>query len=151
MYILEVLKQMLNKLFQRFKRTPDSPAIVEGEYLWCIVGNIVETHYSKESDEIKKGSKHFRPGAKVYCIPEFPGCKYESMRVIGKPRKQKAMIDIIIRTKLITNFRLQKVYSPSLFDKISEQHVYKSFWDYRLPYKELENILRSLQIQFQQD
>lgn len=140
------------KFFSLFFKQKSKEALVEGEFLWCIVGNIVETHYSKETNELKKGSKHFRPGAKVYCIPEFPGCAHDSIRVIGKPRKQKAMINIIISTKLITNFRLQKVYSPTLFDKISEHHMYKRRFDgNRLQYKELEGILHSLKIQFQND
>jgi hypothetical protein len=36
---------------------------------WCLVGNIVEEHRFGESKELRRGSKHFTPGTKVYCLP----------------------------------------------------------------------------------
>ena len=129
------------KLFNWFRKRKSDNAIVEGEYLWCIVGNIVDQHYFGEQKEIKSGTKHFPPGAKVYCIPEYGGMGHEKIRVIGKPRKSKTLINVVIPTKLITNFRLQKVYSPSLFDKISEQSIYRVSDSHRLSYIELQQIM----------
>ena len=123
-----------------FKKKLETPAIVEGEYLWCIVGNIVDKRTTGEEKEIKHGTKHFRPGAKVYCIPEFGGVAHEIMRVIGQPRKSNKMINIIIRTKNIKNFRLQKVYSPTLFDQISRQSMYRVSNNYALSRENLETI-----------
>lgn len=76
--------------------------------------------------EKKKGSKHFRPGAKVYCIPDFGGMAHESIRVLGKPRKQKRLINNIINTRLIKNFRIQKVFNPKIQSEIGSHHFYST-------------------------
>lgn len=132
------------KIFKWFRSKKQNQsnnlAIVEGEFLWCIVGNIIEKHYFGENKEIKKGTKHFRPGAKVYCIPEFGGMAHESIRVIGRPRGSSSFINIVIPTKRIKNFRLQKVYSNSLFEKISEHDIYRVSNNYKLSLNELEQI-----------
>ena len=107
------------------------------EFEWCIVGNIVNEHYWGENKEIKKGSKQFPPGAKVYCMPEFGGTAHESIRVIGKPRKQKRLITIVMRTKLIKNFRIQKVYHPKIQQEIGSHSFY---WHNRRSKTELENL-----------
>lgn len=133
--------KLFNWFRNRSKVNVKSDAIVEGEFLWCIVGNIVDEHFYGENKEVKRGTKHFRPGAKVYCIPEFGGMGHESIRVIGKPRGNSAMINIVIPTKRIKNFRLQKVYSNSLFDRISEQSIYRVNNTYRLSIKELNDTL----------
>ena len=38
----------------------------EREFEYCLVGNIVESHYFGENKEIRCGTKHFRGGAKVF-------------------------------------------------------------------------------------
>ena len=132
---------MLSKLIQYFKKTPDTPAIVEGEYLWCITGNIVDHRYHGEEKELKRGTKHFRPGTKVYCIPEFPGTAHDTIRVIGLSRKPKRIISVIIRTKHVKNFRLKKVYSPTEFDRISDSEIYRVNNVRRLMYGDLEKLI----------
>jgi hypothetical protein len=134
----------LNNLFWNIKKDSKSnlPAIAEGEFLWCIVGNIVDKHFFGQDKEIRRGSKQFRPGAKVYCIPEFGGDAHAKVRAIGRPRNSDAMISVIMQTKLIKNYRLQKVYSPAIFDKISDNSIYRVNSNYRLTYGELEKYMR---------
>lgn len=98
--------------------------LYDREFEFFIVGNIIDEHFLGEEKVIKKGSKHFRPGAKVYCMPEFGGIAHESIRVYGKPRKQKRLINIIINTRLIKNFRIQKVYKPKIKSEIGSHHFY---------------------------
>jgi len=126
------------KFFNLFRQKQKTPAIVEGEFLWCIVGNIVDKHYFGEEKRTRRGTKHFRPGAKVYCIPGSAGKAHQDICVIGQPRNSKKMIEVIIRTRHIKNFRLQKVYSPTLFDMISKQKIYRVNNSYRLSVEELE-------------
>lgn len=133
--------KLFRGLFKSKRFDQNDYALVEGEFLWCIVGNIVGDHFYGEQKEIKSGTKHFRPGAKVYCIPEFGGMAHETMRVIGKPRGSKGLINVIIQTKRIKNFRLQKVYSDSLFEKISKLSPYRVNNTYRLSKKELVEVL----------
>lgn len=115
----------------------DGEEIDRREFEWCIVGNIVDKHHWGTEKIIKHGTKHFAPGTKVYCLPEFGGMAHEKMRVIGKPRKRFRRINIVIPTKMITNFRVQKVYHPKIqFDVGS--HVY--YWSNRRQSKEVENL-----------
>ena len=60
----------------------------ERNFEYCMVGNIIDKHYYGEQKlEIRRGTKQFRPNAKVYIFPEFPGMGHENIVVIGKPRK----------------------------------------------------------------
>ncbi len=46
------------------------------DFMWSLVGNVINEHEFREEKEIRRGSKHFSPGTKVYCIPEFGGMAY---------------------------------------------------------------------------
>ncbi|HRI26715.1 MAG TPA: hypothetical protein PK239_11555 [Chitinophagales bacterium] len=98
-----------------FERLPDivtNKRSEEPEFIWCLVGNIIDEHYFGEHKEVKRGTKHFLPNTKVYCFPSLWGDGYEDVKVIGRHRKSKTYISIIMPSKYITNWRIQKVYSP---------------------------------------
>lgn len=107
------------------------------DFEWCIVGNIVDRHYYGTEKEIRRGTKQFRPGAKVYCMPEFGGMAHEEIRVLGKPRKQHRLINIVMKTKRIKDFRVQKVYKPKI-QTIVGSHVY--YWQKRRSNNELDEL-----------
>ena len=85
-----------------------------------IVGNIIDRHIWGQEKRIQRGTKHFRPGTKVYCIFEFGGNGHEHIRVMGKPRKSSRLIDVVISTSLIKKFRMQKVYDPKIISFIKK-------------------------------
>jgi len=89
-------------------------------FIWCLVGNIVDKHFSGESKEIKHGTKQFSSGTKVYCFPAMWGDGYEKIKVIGRHRKSNKFITIITESKYITNWRLQSVYSPYIIKTMYE-------------------------------
>ena len=95
------------------------------EWRWCLVGNIVEEHAFGEEHVIKYGTKHFRPGAKVYINLVYGGMGHENILVIGVPRHSKKYIEIVIRRKYVCNFRVQKVYRPAVLKMMSA-----SKWDW---------------------
>lgn len=99
----------------------------EKAWAWCLVGNIVETHAFGEDKELLTGTKHFRPGAKVYMAPPNWGDGYEQIAVIGCPRHSRHYIEIIMRSAYIENFRVQKVYTPFLL-KMMENSEFR-WWD----------------------
>lgn len=86
----------------------------EQEWQWCLVGNIVEEHEFGEDHVIKYGTKHFRPGAKVFINLVYGGMGYEKILVIGVPRHTKKYIEVVIWRKYVCNFRVQKVYKPAV-------------------------------------
>lgn len=98
---------------------------IELDYIWCLVGNIKESHYHGVDKVSTKGTKYFNAGAKVYCFPSKWGDAYERIWVIGQNRKSKKPITIIINSDLITNWRLKKVHDPIIIKKMKE----KNGWD----------------------
>ncbi|GAA0894693.1 hypothetical protein GCM10009122_43740 [Fulvivirga kasyanovii] len=84
------------------------------------MGNIIDEHYFGEEKEIRRGTKHFPPGAKVYCFPARWGDGYEQILVIGRPRKSKRFIMVILNSNLVRNWRLMRVYSPFIKKKMLE-------------------------------
>ena len=88
-----------------------------GENELCIIGNIVDKHFYGEHKELRRGTKHFRPNAKVFCLPEYGGMAHEMMVVLGTHRKSKRLIKIAISTKRIKNFRVKTVYKGCVINK----------------------------------
>lgn len=98
----------------------------EQEWRWCLVGNIVEKHEFGEAHELKYGTKHFRPGAKVFINLVYGGMGHEHILVIGVPRHMKTYIEVVIRRAYVRNFRVQKVYKPAVLKLMNA-----SEWDWR--------------------
>ena len=99
----------------------------EKTWVWCLVGNIVESHEFGENKILLTGTKQFRPGAKVYMAPSNWGDGYENIVVIGRPRHSRHYIEIIMRSAYIENYRIQKVYTPFLL-KMMENSEFR-WWD----------------------
>lgn len=94
---------------------------------WCLVGNIAESHEYGEDHEIKIGTKQFMPGAKIYLAPAQWGDGYEKVVVIGKPRCKRSLIEIVMRRKYITDYRLQKVFHPAVLERMEKSEYL--WWD----------------------
>ena len=92
------------------------------EWRWCLVGNIVKEHAFGEEQEIRRGTKQFAPGAKVYCAESMWGDGYESIGVLGLPRHGRKYIEVIMKSKMIENFRLQKVFKPAILEIMKQRH-----------------------------
>jgi hypothetical protein len=84
------------------------------QFVWCLVANVTrELHPEGENGEFRLGLKHFAPGAKLYCFPQQWGDGGEKLRVLGRHRKGgPKLIDIIISTKWLTDWRVQRVFHP---------------------------------------
>ena len=94
---------------------------------WCLVGNIVDRHEFGELHELHYGTKQFRPGAKVYIAPIQWGDGGEKVVVIGVPRHTKQFIEIVTRREYIANFRIKRIYSPTLLKIMRDSEFL--WWD----------------------
>lgn len=112
-YTDEEVAKAISDFFLQFWKSKPKP-IDEIEWIWCLVGNVVEEHEWGEEKIVRKGTKQFPPGAKVYCFPTLCGDGYENIKVIGKPRRSRRLITVVMRSALITNWRLKKVYDPEV-------------------------------------
>ncbi len=101
-----------------------SGKLSDQDWRWCLVGNIVETHEYGEDHEMKTGSKHFAPGAKVFMAPVRWGDGYERISVIGKPRKKQNYVEVIMRSELIENLRMQRVYKPAVLRRMDRSECH---------------------------
>lgn len=88
------------------------------EFIWCLVGNIVDKHLAGNVLGIKRGTKQFSPNTKVYCFPDRLGDGYEKFYVLGKPRKSHGLIKVIMQTKYIKNWRIQKIYDSHIISEM---------------------------------
>jgi len=104
-------------------------------FIWCLVGNIVEERYFGDNKEIRKGTKKFKPKSKVYCFPAQWGDGYEEIQVIGRTRGRKNYSIVITSSKYITNWRIQKVFTPFIVNKMIDNNG----WDGSEESKEIIN------------
>ncbi|MBP5601899.1 MAG: hypothetical protein J6X78_04145 [Treponema sp.] len=101
----------------------------ESAWVWGLIGNILEEHEYGEAHEIRKGTKQFSGGTKVYLSCGHWGDGYENVNVIGKARNSRRYIQVVMRRKCITNFRMQKVYKPVVLEKMKSENGWGGFWD----------------------
>ena len=85
-----------------------------------MVGNIVDKHEYGENHEIRYGTRKFRGGTRVVLTPLCWGDGYEQVNVIGLSRYSRKYKKSVIRRDLITNYRVKKIYSPTIL-KIMEE------------------------------
>ena len=124
-----------------FKKMTSSNYEETSDFIWCLIGNAVEEREYGEEKELKTGTKHFRPGAKLYCFPPLWGDGYEKIKVIGLPRKSKKKITVVMKSDLVTNWRKQKVYDQYIIDTMIEN----GGWDYSADsHKRLDILVDSL-------
>lgn len=86
---------------------------------------------------MRRGTKHFSPGAKVYCFPALWGDGYENVQVVGRHRGSHRYFKMIMSARYLTNWRADLVYSP---------HVIREFeghWDGSEKSKELAELVVS--------
>jgi len=133
------LTKRIGQLVEQDKKFKTTDEIA---FIWCLVGNIVGEHYAGTEKVIRYGTKRFSPNTKVYCFPILWGDGYDSIKVLGKHRKSKRNICLIMRSKFITNWRIQKVYNPNI---IKEMHL-RGGWGgtYRNSEEDREYILQML-------
>lgn len=91
--------------------------------IWCVVANAKREHPLGESGELRNGTKHFAPGAKLYCFPALWGDGYERVKVIGRHRGSHRFVTMIVPAKWLERWRAELVYSPYLIRELS------SHWD----------------------
>ena len=86
---------------------------------WCLVGNVIEEHPYGQEHQIRRGSKHFLAGTRVYCLaPRWDGL--DEFFAIGLHRGSRRFTTVIMRTNYITNWRSKQVFQPEVLRRITE-------------------------------
>ncbi len=110
---------------------------------WCLVGNIVDEHPFGQEGEIRRGTRHFRPGTKVYCLPPQWGDGYESVITIGKSRGSRKWITVVTPHSRITNWRPKVIYNPTITKRLRQG--YQGFKRQWISQEEVEGWVRHFQ------
>jgi hypothetical protein len=94
---------------------------------WSVVANVADEVARGEGGlDIRRGLKHFSGGAKVWVVPPQWGDGGERVWVVGRHRKSKKYIAIIMESRFLSNFRVCGVYSPTVYRLLTE-----SAWNIR--------------------
>jgi len=104
-----------------FPSLPETPAKRKSDGTqWCLVGHIVEVRkYGQGGEETRRGTKHFAPGTKVYCLPARWGDGYEQIIAIGRHRGSTRFRTMVISSAWVTDWRAKVVYSPEVLRRIN--------------------------------
>jgi hypothetical protein len=90
-------------------RAPDTEPTVTP--VWCPVANVVAERCSGPGDvEVRRGTRHFAPGAKVYCTPIYYYWS-DSLVVVGRHRGSHRYATLVVRRQWLTNIHIELVYS----------------------------------------
>jgi hypothetical protein len=81
--------------------------------VWCLVANVTrEPHPEGVDGELWSGTKHFAPGAKLYCYPYRWGDGGRRLRVLGRHRGGSKLVETVISSKWLTEWRVSRVFHP---------------------------------------
>jgi len=116
--------------------------------VWCLVANVVaERRAGPGGMDVRRGTKHFAPGAKVYCLPPLWD-SYHKVRgfdkivVVGRHRRSHRYMTIVTRTEWLTNWRVQLVYSPPVIREMVRFVQDRWSWlDYTIDYLRANNLV----------
>jgi hypothetical protein len=87
------------------------------EPVWAIRASVIqERSYGPGGLETRRGTKHFAPGAKVYCAYILWDGPLTSVGVIGHHRGSHQYVTMILPHNYLTNFRADLVYSPHVIN-----------------------------------
>lgn len=137
--VMAMFRRQLDRVWTWLFGAPATPAGPDESTDWCLVGNVVEEHASGASKEVRRGSKHFRPGAKVYCLPPQWSDGYEKVVAVGIARRSRRWIAVVMSADLITNWRAKVVYKPAAIRRLREG--FKGFNRQWKSQKEVESYL----------
>jgi hypothetical protein len=102
----------------------DAPSELLG---WAVVANVQKITARGEAGlELRPGLKHFSGGAKVWVGPPRWGDGGEKITVVGRHRRSKRYIAIVVPNQYLTNRRVRGVYSPTVYRLLSDG--YRALW-----------------------
>jgi hypothetical protein len=100
---------------------PFAPALPR-ETAWCAVANVVPWRSAGPGGKIvRRGTKHFRPRAKVFVRVVYWGMGGESLEVVGHHRGSGKLVAMVIRSAWLEHWRVKRVYHAAIIAKLRAQ------------------------------
>jgi len=115
------IRTWIGRLLRRATaRGNDERTGADSQPMWCLVGNIVAEHRFGMADEVRRGSKQFSSGTKVYCLPPQWGDMYEKCVAVGIARGSRRWITVVMSRDLVENPRAKVVYDPLVVKRLRD-------------------------------
>ena len=80
-------------------------------WIWCLTATVRAENVIGEDKRLVHGTRHFRPGTKVFLHPPHWD---DRVAAIGVPRYTDKYVRIVMSTHKLENFSLEKVSNPEL-------------------------------------
>ncbi len=94
---------------------------------WCAVASVVRDRpFGPGGAEVRRGTKHFAPGAKVYLVTGYWGMGGENVIVVGRHRGTRRFVKMNIRSDYLQDWRTELAYSPTVIEALAEAGEYTS-------------------------
>jgi hypothetical protein len=93
----------------------------EQESIWCLIANVIRAPHLEEDGELRLGTKRFAPGAKLFCFPPEWGDGGERLRVLGQHRGGSRLVEAVVATKFLTNWRTKQVFHPFVVQAMKDR------------------------------
>jgi len=117
-----------------------------------VVANVTQwTAHGEGGLELQQGLRHFPPGATVWVLPVICGDGGANVIVVGHHRGTlgRGYARIVIARHHLTDFRVQRIYSPALLEAI--HHPWQDLWNSRAEAEEQAEYWRDHPIEAQAD
>jgi hypothetical protein len=102
------------------------------ESYWCLVANVAEhVHTGPGGQSSQPGLKHFSPGTKLYCYPPLWGDGYEDIKVVGRHRGSRRLVEMIVPSRHLCNWRVKPIFSPALIRMLRQTDAPWKQWTSR--------------------
>jgi len=103
--------------------SPDAAQGAEGSAVsdqprWCVVGNVVVERLHGSEGQVRRGTKHFSPGTKVYLVDAYWGKGGEMVTVLGLARRPKRWITVDVSARVLENWRAKLIYDPAVLRRL---------------------------------
>jgi hypothetical protein len=86
---------------------------------WCVCANVKPEAYGNATSA---GTRQFRAGALLWCLPPRWGDGYERITVIGYRRGSVRLVAMVMPSERLTNWRAKVAYNPKVLRLIAEHH-----------------------------
>jgi hypothetical protein len=82
------------------------------------VGNVVVERLHGSEGEVRRGTKHFSPGTKVYLVDAYWGMGGETVTVLGLARRPKRWIGVDVGARVVENWRAKLIHDPGVLRRL---------------------------------
>lgn len=95
------------------------------EPAWFVVANMRPEPFGLATSP---GTKHFVAGAKLHCVNWMWGMGVETVVAVGRHRGGSQLVEVLLPTARLTNFRAKLVYRPSVLRKLASSSHRHEAW-----------------------